>query len=117
MSRPSRKVPAYGHHKASGQARVRLDGKDHYLGAYGTAASRQEYDRVVAEWLAAGRNQPAPKPDLTVTELIARYKPTPSRTTSRAASRPVRSTTSGWPSSPCDACTATPWSGTSARWP
>ena len=75
MPRLTKKVPGYQHHRASGQARVRLDGKDHYLGAYGTAGSRREYDRVIAEWLASGRNQPAARPNLTISELISRYKP------------------------------------------
>ena len=40
------------HHKASGQARVRIDGKDYFLGRHGTKASRNEYRRVINEWLA-----------------------------------------------------------------
>ncbi|WP_417847301.1 hypothetical protein [Thalassoglobus sp.] len=30
------KVPSYCLHKASGQAVVRINGRDHYLGLYGT---------------------------------------------------------------------------------
>src|SRR6185436_9565102 len=36
--------PKYRKHRASGQARVTIAGKDIYLGPYGTAASRREYD-------------------------------------------------------------------------
>jgi hypothetical protein len=50
MSRKPGKVPSYGHHKASGCAVVRLDGKDHYLGACGTPESHEEYERLIAEW-------------------------------------------------------------------
>jgi hypothetical protein len=42
-------------HRASGQAVVTIAGQDHYLGPHGTTASRIEYDRLVGEWLAAGR--------------------------------------------------------------
>ena len=50
--------PAYSKHKASGQAVVTLNGKDHYLGTHGTKASRAEYDRLIALWLAGGRRMP-----------------------------------------------------------
>lgn len=63
--------PKYRKHRASGQA---IEGRDHYLGPHGTAASRREYDRVVAEWLANGRRAVLdPAEDLAVVELIARY--------------------------------------------
>src|SRR5262249_34412652 len=32
-----------------------LNGKDYYLGAYGSAGSRAEYDRLINEWLAHAR--------------------------------------------------------------
>jgi integrase len=52
-----------------------------YLGTYGSAASRQEYARVLAEWEAAGqRLTPASAEDsahsLSVNELILAYWPT-----------------------------------------
>lgn len=67
------KAPSYRRHKASGQAVVSLGGVDFYLGPYGTKISRDEYDRVVGEWLAAGRRLPGAGPDtggVTVVELI-----------------------------------------------
>ena len=67
-------LPKYRKHKASGQAIVTLNGRDHYLGPYGTKVSRQEYDRLVCEWLASGRtlqNQDAPP--FTIVELCAKY--------------------------------------------
>lgn len=42
--------PSYLLHKSTGQARVRIDGKDHYLGEYGSPESRQKYDDLIAEW-------------------------------------------------------------------
>jgi integrase len=76
----STKVPSYRRHKQSGQAIVSLpDGqggrRDFLLGKYGTAASRAEYARVLAEWEAAGRTIPTPivASDLVVTELIDQF--------------------------------------------
>ena len=51
MNAPPR-VPSYRRHKASGQAIVTLGGKMIYLGRYGSAESRAEYTRVIAEWLS-----------------------------------------------------------------
>jgi hypothetical protein len=48
MSR--RSFPRYGHHKATAQARVRIDGKDHYLGEYGSPESHRLYARLISEW-------------------------------------------------------------------
>lgn len=47
MSR--RRPPAYCHHKPTGQARVRISGKDYYLGSYGSQESRDRYAEVVSE--------------------------------------------------------------------
>jgi len=51
----SRRIPRYCLHKATGQAVVRLNGRDIYLGKHGTDESRQEYDRLIALWLDRGR--------------------------------------------------------------
>jgi integrase len=75
-------LPSYRRHRQSGQAIVTLtDGagnrRDVLLGKYGTAASRQEYVKVIGEWQANGRQLPTKDKvsDLTVTELIDRYWP------------------------------------------
>lgn len=44
--------PTYLLHKPTGQARVRIDGRDIYLGEYGSRASRERYDDLVADWFA-----------------------------------------------------------------
>jgi hypothetical protein len=36
-----RTIPKYSHHKATGQARVRIDGKEHWLGKHGSPESFQ----------------------------------------------------------------------------
>ena len=67
------RVPAYRRHKPTGQAVVTLNGHDHYLGPWYCARSRQEYDRLISEWIANGRRLPEIETDVTVSELIAAY--------------------------------------------
>ncbi|MEO2018732.1 MAG: PadR family transcriptional regulator [Fuerstiella sp.] len=45
----SRKIPAYVHHKPTGQACVRINGRDFHLGIYGSTESHERYDDLVAE--------------------------------------------------------------------
>jgi len=75
MPRLSHSVPKYRKHRASGQAVVTIAGQDRYLGPYGTKVSKFEYDRLVQEWLVAGRSTvpTAEAEPLTITELISRY--------------------------------------------
>ncbi len=70
------RTPAYRHHKPSKQAVITLNGRDFYLGPFGSPASRQAYDRLLAELLVAGRSIPVPATPhngLTITELTASY--------------------------------------------
>ncbi len=55
MPRKPGKVPSYCRHKASGRAVVRIDGRDRYLGKYGSPESHEEYERSIAEWRAGQR--------------------------------------------------------------
>jgi integrase len=67
-------VPKYRRHRNSGQAVVTLNGRDFYLGKYGTPASRTEYDRLTGEWLAAGRRPlGGTGSDLSITQLCVDY--------------------------------------------
>ena len=66
-------MPSYRQHKPSGQAVVTISGRDIYLGKWNTKASRAEYDRLIGEWLAAGRCLPRAGHDLTVAELARAY--------------------------------------------
>jgi len=68
------RIPKLSHHKASGNAVVRLGGRDVYVGLWGMSQAKAEYDRVVAEWLAGGRRlDAAGVNDRTVAELIAAF--------------------------------------------
>jgi hypothetical protein len=74
MLRLTNSVPKYRKQRASGQAVVTLNGRDHYLGAWKSKASRIEYDRPIGEWSQNGRCLPKElQNDLTVSELIVAY--------------------------------------------
>lgn len=49
------RISAYRRHKARNIAVVTSSGENFYLGPYGSEASKAEFDRVVAEWIANGR--------------------------------------------------------------
>jgi len=67
---PAKRKPAYTLHKPTGQARVRIDGKDHYLGSYGSSESRERYDELITEWLV---RQDVSGVTLTVDDLCLLY--------------------------------------------
>lgn len=80
MSR--RRIPQYNLHRPSGQARVRICGRDYYLGAWGSPESKQRYDALIADWLAGKlktkssqaepRAEPLPSA-LTVADVLGLY--------------------------------------------
>ncbi|MFN0018402.1 MAG: tyrosine-type recombinase/integrase [Pirellulaceae bacterium] len=111
MPRISGKIPSYGRHKASGKAVVRLRGKDHYLGDFGTAESHERYERLVCEWRSQQVEVTAPMApvvsasksrELTIADVLFRYrhfaesyyvkngKPSKELTYIRYALRPLR---------------------------
>ena len=53
---PKSKIPSYRLHKSSGQALVTLNYRDYYLGVHGSPESKQEYDRLIAEYLSCQRS-------------------------------------------------------------
>lgn len=76
MPYSSSHLPRYRKHRATGQAIVTLSGVDHYLGPHRSKASVIEYDRLVQEWLAAGRQlrKGDESPPMTLVELAATYR-------------------------------------------
>ncbi len=50
MPRQKNTIPSYLLHKKSGQARVRIDGRDHLLGRYGSDESRIRYGELIAKF-------------------------------------------------------------------
>jgi len=75
-SRP-RRQPSYRLHKARGCAVVTINGKNHYLGKYGSPESHEKYARLIAQWQANGMEVALAAPEgnaaLTISGLILRY--------------------------------------------
>jgi len=67
---PKNHIPKYCYHKPSGQARVRIDGKDHWLGKHDTPASHARYDALIADYLESGRPS---DPGLSIIQLATLY--------------------------------------------
>jgi len=53
--RPNGSVPSLAHHKPSNCARVRINGREYWLGKWGSPEARAAYDRMIAEFLVSGR--------------------------------------------------------------
>jgi hypothetical protein len=53
MARPPVALPALVHHRPSG--RIRLGGRDVWLGTWSSPEAEERYRRVVGEWIAHGR--------------------------------------------------------------
>jgi integrase len=85
MARKPNVFPSYLLHKQSGQARVRIGGKDYLLGEYGSEKSRIRYGELIAKHAGgipidpfAGSNRgsiPQSQPDagLTINELVLAF--------------------------------------------
>jgi len=68
-----KQLPKYCLHKATNRAFIRIGGKTYYLGKYGSESSRREYDRIIAEFVANGR-QPFQNPDeILIENLVLRF--------------------------------------------
>ncbi len=49
MARKTNLIPSYLLHKKSGQARVRINGREHLLGAYGSEESRVRFGKLISQ--------------------------------------------------------------------
>ena len=73
------KVPTYGHHKSTGQARVYVGGKSYYLGPFGSESSRIRYGEIVAKVVSGQPLDPfvpkatSPEAGLTVNEIVLAF--------------------------------------------
>jgi hypothetical protein len=59
--RPS--LPTYTHHKSSGQARVRTNGRDLYLGPYGSPKSNEAFAQLLLDLACQQTASAAPRQD------------------------------------------------------
>ena len=66
------KYPGYVLHKASGQAVIRIKGKDYYLGRYGSPESKEKYHRLVAESMVC-KNFGVEKNGISVAEAVVKF--------------------------------------------
>ena len=106
MPRLTTCTPSYRRHRSSGQAVVTLNGRDHYLGKYGTPESKAAYKRLMTEWLVNQRQLPIGASDdrssgVTINELFLAYwshaqshyrkngKPTSQLNVIKSAARPL----------------------------
>ena len=58
MPKLNSRLPKYRLHRPSRRAVVTLGGVDHYLGTFGTAASKAAYNSKVSEWLGGHKLSP-----------------------------------------------------------
>ena len=80
MPRKKNVLPSYLLHKMSGQARVRINGRDHLLGPFGSEESRVKYGKLISQ--AAGglsvdplaKNHNTADSGLSVAELLLAFK-------------------------------------------
>src|SRR3954452_17121182 len=80
---PRRRIPSYRCFKPKNLGLVVIEGKQHYLGKYGTPESLAEYNRLIQEWLtrqatplelSIAETVPATvPPDLTIDEVIVAF--------------------------------------------
>lgn len=69
----TKKLPSYRLHKASGQAKVTLAGKDFYLGPFGSSESKQRYATLIAEFEASNRSTVFKAAELTMSQVCLAY--------------------------------------------
>ena len=73
------KLPTYGHHKATGQARCYVNGKTVYLGKYGSQESRIRFGEIVSQVISGVQADPfvtksaEPESGLTIHELVLAF--------------------------------------------
>jgi len=76
MSSSTVRIPKYTHFKPRDLARVRLEGRDIYLGKFNSPESHAEYQRVIAEWLVqkqAPAKDDSQEKTVTVAELMVSF--------------------------------------------
>jgi len=65
------KIPIYGHHRQSGQARVYIAGRSYYLGPYGSEASHVKYHELMAKHISGVPIGPVAKTIAVITPTSA----------------------------------------------
>jgi integrase len=78
VPRPRKQIPDYQLHRHTGQARVRIDGKDHWLGPFGSEESKQKYQELVRDLVERRAREEVKRSaklvtNLTIAELVKAY--------------------------------------------
>ena len=68
---PKLRLPTYSLHRASGQARVRIDGRELYLGPFDSPESHRRYRELVDAWL--NRKKSGARIEITVGQQAIFY--------------------------------------------
>lgn len=74
MPKLGNRVPQARLHRPSGQARVRIDGRDIYLGKFGSADARKRYAEVLADFTARRAAGASMSPAAPVTVSVAVFR-------------------------------------------
>lgn len=72
----TRKPPKLSLHKPSGNARCYINGKEHWLGRYGTPECERRYRALIADWArgtADAPTPPVPVNRMTIADALAQY--------------------------------------------
>jgi len=72
-TRAKKAQPSMTLHKASGLARVTLNGTTIYLGKWNSPEAQTRYNELLAEWHRHGRQLPPPPEELTLAELCLAF--------------------------------------------
>jgi integrase len=74
MARRNEAAPQMRLHRKSGHARVRIGGREHWLGPWGSQEAKERYRRLVAEWLGKANDAGAPcRIGVTVAHAVEKY--------------------------------------------
>src|SRR5262245_39021291 len=73
MPKATRSIPRCTLHRPTGQARVRVDGRDCYCGKWNSLEAQREYNRLIAKWLQSHEVSDRTRAQLTVAKLAAAY--------------------------------------------
>src|SRR5262245_1278926 len=74
MPKWGNRVPKPHYHKASGQARLKVDGREIWLGPWDSATARRRYKEFLERWVGGRAAGPGMEPAPTVTVSVAIFR-------------------------------------------
>lgn len=73
MGRPRKLIPNLTHHKSSGQAKIFWNGKNYYLGIYGSQESLDNYQKMISNIISTGHPAPEVVVKPSIRDVIPKY--------------------------------------------